>query len=102
MDAQSSSSSRRTLKPAQEQEVAEDWRRPKNETARRAAETSKQRSDKTKGERGPTRHAVQTISKRQALYSVKVPVNAELRPLRREKRGTAIRHFERGDEDVTE
>ena len=55
----------------------------------------------SKGERGRTRHTVQTISKRQALYSGKVPMNAELRHLRREKRGTVIRHFERGDEDVT-
>ena len=47
-------------------------------------------------------HAVQTVSKRQALYNGKVPLNVELRPLRREKRGTAIPHFERSDEDVTE
>ena len=32
MDTQSSS--RRALKPAQEQEVAEDWRQPRNETDR--------------------------------------------------------------------
>ena len=59
MDTQSSS--RRALKPAQEQEVAEDWRQPTNETERLygATETSKQ-SEKTK--RGRTRHAVQTVS----------------------------------------
>ena len=37
------------------------------------------------------------------LLHTEVPVNAELRPLRREKRGSsAIWHFERVDEDVTE
>ena len=45
MDTQSSS--RRALKPAQEQEVAEDWRQPRT---RRAAETSEQSSEKAKGE----------------------------------------------------
>ena len=59
MDTQSSS--RRALKPAQEQEVAEDWRQPRNETERLslpcATETSEQ-SEKAK--RGRTRHAVQS------------------------------------------
>ena len=47
------SSLRRALKLAQEQEVAEDWRWPRNERdrARRAAETSEQRSEKVKAER---------------------------------------------------
>ena len=51
MDTQSSS--RRALKPAQEQEVAEDRRRPRNkrDRARRAAETAEQMSEKAKGER---------------------------------------------------
>ena len=46
-------SSRRALKLAQQQEVAEDWRRPRNERdrARHAAEISEQRSEKAKGER---------------------------------------------------
>ena len=52
MDTQSSY--RRALKPAQKREVAEDWRRPRNERVdrvRRAAETSEQRSEKAKGEK---------------------------------------------------
>ena len=57
-------------------------------------------------ERGHPRHAAQTASeKKKLLHSGKVLVNAELRPLKREKQGTEvqrIRHFERGDEDVTE
>ena len=45
------------------------------------------------------------LVKDKLLHSGKVPVNAELRPLRREKRGTEvqpIRHFEGGDKDVME
>ena len=43
------------------------------------------------------------LVKDKLLHSGKVPVNAELRPLRETKSGiSAIRHFERGEEDVTE
>ena len=44
------------------------------------------------------------LVKDKLLYNGKVPVNAELRPVRRETRNgsSAIRHFERDDEDMTE
>ena len=45
------------------------------------------------------------LVKDKLLHSGKVPVNAELIPLRREKRRTEVQRydtFERGDEDVTE
>ena len=50
------------------------------------------------------------LVKDKLLHSGKVPVNAELRPLGGERneeretrnRSSAIRHFERGDEDVME
>ena len=56
-------------------------------------------------ERGCTRYAVQTVSKRQATLQWKstrkcgaeTPEERETR-----NRSSAIRHFERGDEDVTE
>ena len=51
-------------------------------TCCRDFETKEQESEG----RGRTRHAAQTISKRQALYSGKVPVNADLRPEERETR----------------
>ena len=52
-------------------------------------------------ERGCTRHAVKQLVKDMLLYNGKVPVNLELRPLRRETRNgsSAIRHFERFDEE---
>ena len=68
MDTQSSS--RRALKPAQEQKVAEDWRQPRNETERLygATETSEQSK---KAKRGRTRHAVQTVSEIKATLQWK-------------------------------
>ena len=44
------------------------------------------------------------LVKDKLLYSGKVPVNAELRPLRRETRNgsSTIWHFERDDEGMTE
>ena len=44
-------------------------------------------------ERGFTRHAVKQLVKDKLLYNGKVPVNAELRPLRREKRGTEVQRY---------
>ena len=84
-------SSRRALKPAQEQEVDEDWRWPRNETELgRAAETLEQRSEKAKGELGSL---LKLVVKDKLLHSEKVPVNAELRPLRKEKRGTKVQQY---------
>ena len=42
------------------------------------------------------------LVKDKLLHSEKVSVNAELRSLKRKKRGTEVQRFERGDEDVTE
>ena len=56
-------------------------------------------------ERGRTGYAVQTVSKRQATLRWKYTREREAEtPEERETRNgsSAIRHFERGDEDVTE
>ena len=93
-------SSRRALKLAQEQEVAEE---PKNERdrAQHAAETSEQRSEIAKGDQGRTRHPGQTASEKQATSQWKSTCErgAEI-PEKRETRNgsSAIRHFEQGDE----
>ena len=44
-------------------------------------------------ERGCTRHAVKQLVKDKLLYNGKVPVNAELTPLRREKRGMEVERY---------
>ena len=43
-------------------------------------------------ERDHARHGAHTASDK-LLHSGKVPVNAELRPLRREKRGTEVQRY---------
>ena len=72
--------------------------------ARCAAETAEQRSERLKKrlERDHARHALlKLLVEDKLLHSGKVPVNAEMRPLRRETRNGSfkIRHF---DEDVME
>ena len=98
------SSSRRALKPAQEQEVAEDWRQPRNETELHVLQKLlEQRSEKVKG--GRTGHAVQTVSESKATLQWKsTRERGAETPEERETRdgSSVIRHFERGDEDVTE
>ena len=90
MDTQSSS--RRALKPAQEQEVAEDWRQARNET-----ELDVLQRLRNKGARKRREVILGTpfklLVKQKLLYSGKVPVNVELRPLRREKRGTEVQRY---------
>ena len=69
------------------------------------AETSEQRSEKAKEERSYYRHAVQTVSERQATLQWKPTHEREAEtPEERETRNgsLAIKHFEQGDEDVTE
>ena len=86
------SNPRRALKLVQEQEDRRR-RRNKRDRTRHAAETAEQRNERLKKrrEKDHARHAAQTVSERQAtLHSGKVPVNAELRPLRRENRGTEV------------
>ena len=71
--------------------------------ARRAAETSEQRSEKAK--RGHARYTAQTASERQATSQWKsTRQRRAATPEERETRNgsSAIWHFERGDEDLTE
>ena len=89
------SSSTRAYKQAQKQEVAEDRRRP---TGTRQSSTcgrdfgTKERLRKQR-ERGCTRHVVKQLVKDKLLYNGIVPINLELRSLRREKRGTEIQRY---------
>ena len=82
-------SSRRALKLAQEQEVAEDRRQPRARVLQRL---------RNKGRESEGREVVlgtllKLLVKDKLLHSGKVPVNAELRPLRREKRGTEVQRY---------
>ena len=81
------SSSTRVLKPVQEQGVAEDWRRPRNErqssTCCRDFGTKEQESE---GREIVLGMLLELLVKDKLLHT-EVPVNAELRPLRREKGG---------------
>ena len=92
MDNQSSS--RRALKPVQEQEVAEDWRGPRTrQSLLRAAETSEQRSEKAKGERLlGTLLKLFSVSERQATSQWKSARERGAETPR--NRSSAIRHFE--------
>ena len=69
MDTQNSST--RTLKPVQEQEVAEDWRWPRNETELDVLQRLWNKGARKRRKRGRTRHTVQTVSKRQATLQWK-------------------------------
>ena len=73
-------SSRRALKLAQEQEVVEDWRRPRNErqssTCCRDFETKERESE---GREVVLGTLLKLLVKDKLLRSGKVPVNAELR-----------------------
>ena len=101
------SNPKRALKSVQEQEDRRRWRN-KKDRARHAAETAEQRSKRLKKrrERDHARHTAQTVSERQATLQWKN--TGELRaaetPEERKTRNgsSAIRHFERGDEDVME
>ena len=80
------SNPRRTLKSAQEQE--DQWRRRnKRERARRVAEQKSKRLKKRQ-ERVMSGTLLNLVVKDKLLHGGKDPVNAELIPLRREKRGT--------------
>ena len=119
MDTQSSFT--RALKPAQEQEVAEDWRCNPEQNSSTCCRDFGTKEEESHGREVVLGTLFKLLVKDKLLYNGKEPVNAELRPLRREKRGTmdniilllyypwrngssAIRHFERSrdDEDVTE
>ena len=71
MDTQISSIT--ALKPAQEQEIAEDWRRAvsnlqtaQNETELDVPQRLRNKGARKQRERGCTKHAIQTVSERQA------------------------------------
>ena len=88
-------SSRRALKLAQEQAVAEDQRRPRSERDRawRAAETSGTKEGESEGREVVLGTLLKLIVKDKLLHSGKVPVNTELRPLRREKWWTEVQRY---------
>ena len=99
-------SSRRALKLVQEHKVTQDRRWPRNETHLNVLPL---RDFGTKEQESEGREVVlgmllKLLVKDKLLHSGKVPVNAELRPEKRETRNgsSAIQHFEQGDEDVTE
>ena len=88
-DAQSSS--RRALEPAQEQEVtAGRLRWPRNETELDVLQRLWNKGARKRRERGTL---LKLLVKGKLLYSRKVPVNAKLRPLRRERRGTEVQRY---------
>ena len=82
MDTQSSS--RRALKPAQEDAVAENWRQPRNETELDVLQRLRNKGARKRRE-GVLGTLFKLLVKEKLLFSGKVPVNAKLRPLRREK-----------------
>ena len=88
------SNSWRAITSAQEQEDRR-WRRNKRDRAQRAAETAEQRSKGWKsGGRGiMSGTLLKLLVKNKLLHSGKVPVNAELRPLMREKWGTEVQRY---------
>ena len=89
MDAQSSS--RRALEPAKEQEVAAGrLRQLRNETELDVLQRLRNKGARKRRERGTL---LKLLAKDKLLYSRKVPINAELRPLRREKRGTEVQRY---------
>ena len=89
MDAQSSS--RRALEPAQEQEVAAvRLRRPRNETELDVLQRLRNKGARKRRERGTL---LKLLVKDKLFYSRKVPVNAKLRSLRREKRGMEVQRY---------
>ena len=101
MDTQSSSL-RRALKLAQEQEVTEDWRWPRNEreTELDVLQALRNKEARKRRERGRARHAAQTASERQVTsqwkstreHGAETPEEKEMR-----NGSSAILHFEQGD-----
>ena len=96
------SSLRRALKLAQEQEVAEDWRWPRNEreTELDVLQALRNKGARKRREKGCARHAAQTASERQATSQWKSTHEHRAEtPEEKETRNgsSAILHFERGD-----
>ena len=91
MDTQSSS--RRALKPAQEQEVAEDWRRPRTRQSSTCCRDFGTKQRESEGREVVLGTLFKLLVKDKLLDNGKVPVNAELRPLRRERRRTEVQRY---------
>ena len=91
MDTQNSST--RTLKPAQEQEVTEDWRRGPERDSSTCCRDFGTKEQESEGREVVLGMLFKLLVKDKLLYNGKVPVNAELRPLRREKRGTEVQRY---------
>ena len=97
------SSSTRTLKPAQEQEVAEDRRRP---ITRQSSTCGRDFGIKERESEG-REVVLGTLSNSEGQATLQWKSTRERgaeTPEEREtrKESSAVRHFERGDEDVTE
>ena len=87
-------SCRRALKLAQEQEVAEDWRRPRNESqSSTCCSNFETKERESKGKDDVLGTLLKLLVKNKLLHNGKVPLNAELRPLRGEKRGTEVQRY---------
>ena len=90
-------SSRRALKLPQEQKVPEDWRRLRNErqisTCCHCMRDFGIKRRESEGREVVLGTLLKLLVKDKLLHSGKVPVNAELRPLRREKRGTEVQRY---------
>ena len=87
-------SSRKALKLAQEQEVAEDRRRPRNE--RQSSMCCRDFGTKERESEGKDvvlGTLLKLLVKDKLLHNGKVSVNTELRPLKREKRGTKVQRY---------
>ena len=91
-------SSRRALKLAQEQEVAEDRRRP------RAGVRLRSKGRESEGRDVVLGMLLKLLVKDKLLHSVSTRERGAETPEERETRNgsSAIRHFERGDEDLME
>ena len=90
------SSRRARVKLALEQEVAEDWRRPRNE--RQISQCCRSERLRNKGarkrrERDRARHTVQTASERQATSQCKSTHERGVETLRREKQRTEVQRY---------
>ena len=84
---------RRALKPAQKEEVTKDWRRPRNERELDMCKKFGTKGRESEGREGVLGTLLKLLVKDKLLQSEKVPVNSELRPLRREKQGTEVQRY---------
>ena len=87
-------SSRRALKLAQEQEVAEDWRRPRNERqSLTCCGDFRTKERESEGKEVVLGTLLKLLVKDKLLHCGKVLVNAELGPEERETGGTKVQRY---------